>query len=120
METTLTFLSLGNYTEGTSAKGAWKKQEAVFETRGDYPHKVCVIGFNAMADTLQKCTQLQPYDVKIDVESREFNGKWYTDCKCYGIAAHATGTPAPAPAKETQTRIDIVPPAVDPNGDLPF
>lgn len=118
METTLTFLCLGNYTEGTSAKGAWKKQEAVFETRGDYPHKVCVIGWGAMVETLQACKAGQAYDLKIDVESREFNGKWYTDCKCYGIAAHPTEQPKPQQA--TQTRIDTVPPAVDPNGDLPF
>lgn len=41
MEATLTFIILTNYQEGTSAKGPWKKQECVFETREqpDLNHK---------------------------------------------------------------------------------
>lgn len=86
----MTFISLTNYQEGTSAKGPWKKQEAVFETRDQYPKKIAVSAFNAMADTLAACTPQQCYDVRFDIESREWNGKWYTDVRVFGIVAHAT------------------------------
>lgn len=72
MEATLTFIKLTNYQEGVSARGAWKKQEAVFETRGEYPKKVAVSGFNAMADSLAMCKPQQP--MTSNLKSRAANG----------------------------------------------
>lgn len=133
MEATLTFISLTNYQEGTSAKGPWKKQEAVFETRDQYPKKIAVSAFNAMADSLAACTPQQCYVVRFDIESREWNGKWYTDVRVYGIVAHATipadqaqqytAQPprlAPRPAQQApQLPLDQQP-GVEELDDLPF
>lgn len=133
MEATLTFISLTNYQEGTSAKGPWKKQEAVFETRDQYPKKIAVSAFNAMADSLSACTPQQCYDVRFDIESREWNGKWYTDVRVFGIVAHATipadqaqqytAQPprlAPRPAQQApQLPLDQQP-GVEETNDLPF
>lgn len=109
MEATLTFISLTNYQEGTSAKGPWKKQEAVFETRDQYPKKIAVSAFNAMADSLAACTPMQPYDVRFDIESREWNGKWYTDVRVFGIVAHATMPAVPAEQAQPFTRQNTAP-----------
>lgn len=119
MEATLTFIKLTNYQEGVSAKGAWKKQEAVFETRGEYPKKVAVSGFNAMADSLAMCKPQQAYDLKLEIESREWNGRWYTEGKCFGLRQHdlvkpEQAAPAPNPLPLDEQLKD------DPKDDLPF
>ncbi|MBQ1780439.1 MAG: DUF3127 domain-containing protein [Bacteroidales bacterium] len=87
---TLTFIRLTDYQEGTSAKGAWKKQGAVFETRDNYPKTIAVSAFNGWADALANCQPNAAYDIKFDISSREWNGKWYTDIQVHGVTAHAT------------------------------
>lgn len=121
MEATLTFKSLTNYQEGTSAKGPWKKQEAVFETRDNYPKMIAVSAFNGWAEALAKCQPGAVYDIKFDIESREWNGKWYTDINLFSIAVHATmptaqqSQPAPAPALPIEQQ-----PGIEETDDLPF
>ena len=34
---------LGGLTEGTSARGAWRKQELIIETIEQYPKQVCLV-----------------------------------------------------------------------------
>ena len=97
MEATLTFNRLTNYQEGVSANGAWKRQEALFETRDNYPKTIAMSGFNSMAESLANCQPGAAYDVKFEIASREYNGKWYTDIKVFGIEIHAT---IPAPAQQ--------------------
>ena len=68
--------------EGVSKAGnAWKKQEYILETLGtQYPRKVC---FNLFGDNVDKFPMQvgQDVTVSIDLESREFNGRWYTDVR---------------------------------------
>lgn len=69
--------------EGISKAGnAWRKKEWVLETFGSYPRKVC---FNAFGDRIaQMNLQLgHSYAISIDIESREFNGRWYTDVRAF-------------------------------------
>lgn len=103
MEATLTFNRLTNYQEGVSANGAWKRQEALFETRDNYPKTIAMSGFNSMADSLANCQPGAAYDVKFEIVSREYNGKWYTDLKVFGIEIHAT-IPAPEQQQYGQTQ----------------
>lgn len=82
--------------KGQGAKGPWQKQEFILTTEGDYPKDVCmevwgdkVEGFNIRpGETLT---------AHIDIASREYNGRWYTDVKCWKI--DRDGPPASAPAK---------------------
>lgn len=131
MEATLTFKKLTDYQEGTSAKGAWKKQGAVFETRDNYPKLIAVTAFNGWADTLANCQTNAAYDVNFDISSREWNGKWYTDIQVHGITAHAT-VQVPAEQAQPFTRQNTAPtqhapalpldqqPGVEEMDDLPF
>ena len=67
---------------GTSAKGDWQKQTYVLETEGQYPKK---IAFQVWNDNLRKfdiCTD-DEVTIGIDIESREYEGKWYTDVKAW-------------------------------------
>lgn len=66
---------------GTSKTGnAWKKQEYVLETKENYPRKV---KFDFFGDRVDQFPLAVGDDVVVsfDLESREFNGRWYTDVR---------------------------------------
>lgn len=118
---------------GTSRAGnAWRKREYVLETQETYPKKVC---FNFFGDRIDQYP-MQVGDlmtVSFDLESREFNGRWYTDVRAWKAekagqgaapAGDAFGAPAPAgmpagyPAPPASP-VDLTP--SEPGGDdLPF
>ncbi len=78
---------------GTSARGAWRKQEYIIEIPGDYPKNVCFMVWGDRIDQLA----IQPgqeLTVSIDLESREFNGRWYTDVKAWRVAPAGQGSSA--------------------------
>jgi len=70
---------------GTSARGPWRKQEYVIEIPGDFPKLVCFMAWGDRIDQfgIQEGQQLT---VSFDLESREFNGRWYTDVKAWRVA----------------------------------
>ena len=79
---------------GESAKGPWRKQEYVLETDGQYPKKVCFMAWNDKIDEFAiKAGHV--VDVGIDLESREYNGRWYTDVKAWKVTNDATVSPLP-------------------------
>ena len=69
---------------GTGKNGQWKKQEMIVETDGQYPKKICISvwGDKINEDQLKIGNRLK---VDFDVESREYNGRWYTDVKAWKI-----------------------------------
>jgi len=69
---------------GTSKNGEWKKQDIIIETEGQYPKKVCISiwGEKINNDQLQIGNLLK---IEFDIESREYNNKWYTDLKAWKI-----------------------------------
>ena len=72
---------LGALTEGTSARGAWRKQELIIETIEQYPKQVCLVCWGDRVAEAQNFTPGQTIKAQISIESREFNGKWYTDVR---------------------------------------
>lgn len=70
--------------EGTSKAGnPWKKREWVLETLNtQYPRKVKFHVFGDRSDTIG-IEVGKDYALSFDVESREFNGRWYTDVSVY-------------------------------------
>lgn len=69
--------------EGVSKAGnPWKKKEWVLETFGQYPRKVKFDTFGDRVDSI-RFELGKDYVVSVDAESREFNGRWYTDLRCY-------------------------------------
>ena len=70
-------------TSGVSKAGnPWKKKEWLVETFGQYPRKVRLQIFGDRADTINLEVG-QDYNLFVDLESREFNGRWYTDVTLY-------------------------------------
>ena len=75
---------LGETTGTAKSVNPWKKKEWIVETFGQYPKKVKIQCMNARADALN----LEPgrdYIYSVDLESREFNGKWYTDVNVFRV-----------------------------------
>lgn len=69
---------------GTGKNGVWNKQDIIVETDGQFPKKICI---SVWGDKINESQLKIGNDLKIDfdIESREFNGKWYTDLKAWKI-----------------------------------
>ena len=71
---------------GTGKNGAWSRGEFVIETMEQYPKKVCISVWGDKSDNLeQQCPVGKFVKVAIQVESREYNEKWYTDIRAWRI-----------------------------------
>ena len=110
---------------GTSKSGnAWRKREYVLETQETYPKKVF---FNFFGDRVTQYPLNVGDVVKIsfDINSREFNGRWYTDISAW--KSEPAAAPAPAPAADAPAAMPggyenvPTPPAPQgPEDDMPF
>lgn len=90
---------------GTSKAGnQWQKQDFILETGGQYPRKVCICLFG---DSVAKFPLQvgQSVTASVDIESREFNARWYTDVRAWNVVYNdqQQGAPAPAPAAAAPT-----------------
>lgn len=77
--------------KGTSARGEWKKQEFIIETNDKFPKKVCVSGWAEKVDELNRYNINDMITVSINIESREYNGRWYTDVRFWKIGPAGEG-----------------------------
>jgi hypothetical protein len=114
---------------GMGRNGEWKKQSIILETDGQYPKTICVTmwGDKINPAQLQAGKRLT---VDFDLESREYNGRWYTDVKAWKIEvagnepshspeSHASSVPPVSQAYPNYTSADI-PPETSQQDDLPF
>ena len=75
---------------GAGKNGQWKKQDIIVETEGQYPKKVCVsIWGDKINDQVLKVGSM--LNISFDVESREYNGRWYTEARAWKIEWTAEG-----------------------------
>lgn len=101
---------------GTSKSGnAWQKQNFVIETAGQYPKKVC---FQLFGDKVNDCPNVgEEVKVSFDPESREWNGRWFTQLNAWKVERQQTAQPAPQQPAYAQPA-PAAPPADD--SELPF
>ncbi|MBN1187981.1 MAG: DUF3127 domain-containing protein [Bacteroidales bacterium] len=108
--------------KGSSAKGQWKKQDFIIETDEKFPKKICISNWNDKVD-LNSLRKGDIVNVSINLESREFNGKWYTDVKVWKIEKESNpnsgddGIPEMPPPPDDEMFFDNV---EDETDDLPF
>lgn len=120
MELTATLVQILPLQKGMGKNGEWKKQDIIVETQSQYPKKVCI---SIWGDKInEKVLQVgNPLNISFDVESREYNGRWYTDVKAWKIEPAGSGATDQSyadTAKESQnTYNDISNESAD---DLPF
>lgn len=126
--------------EGVGRNGnPWKVQPYVLETIENYPRKVHFEVFGEERIKQNPCELDQLVTVSFDIESREFNGRWYTSIRAWKIqqgdmtqaAAPAAAPAAPvaaapaapeAPAAQAAAPVNVDPfdATADGTSDLPF
>ncbi len=106
---------------GEGKNGTWIKKGVIIEHGDKYPKKVRFDCWGEVANSLDGLTIGN--DIKVhynDPESREFNGKWYTDLKVWKIETRAFNAPqAQQPTKQTAPVAELSSFNAD-EQDLPF
>lgn len=81
---------------GEGRNGAWTKQEFVIETFDQYPKKICC---SVWSDKVEQLRRYQPGDdirVSINIESREYNERWFTEVRAWKLDPLSAAQPATA------------------------
>ena len=114
----------------------WQSQSYVLETQEQFPKRVCFEVFGEQRIKDNPCQLDDIVTVSFDIESREFNGRWYTSIRAWriqqgvvdGTAPAAAPVPAapatpaqPQAAAPAEPAVQPFDPTVDDNTtDLPF
>ena len=105
---------------GQSANGEWRKQEYVLETEAQYPKKVCFMAWGDKIDQFN-IQKEETIAVSIDLESREYNGRWYTDVKAWKVSRNGNDANS---SQSVNFQNAKTPPIADinsfDNDDIPF
>jgi hypothetical protein len=117
MELTGKIIQLLPEQSGQSARGPWRKQEYILETDGQYPKKVCFMAWGDKIDEF-KIKEGEELTVSINIESREYNGRWYTDVKAWKIQRASASENQAAPSQQAEPPQSEAPPFFD--EDVPF
>jgi hypothetical protein len=102
---------------GTGKNGPWRKQEFILETQEQYPKQVCITQWGDKIDEfdVQKGETLTAF---VDIQSREYQGRWYTDVKAWKIERDQDSVDTPpqddVPFNEEEPTIDMS------DDDIPF
>ena len=96
----------------------WFKQEYILEVPGQYPKKVCFSLWGSKIDeyNLKENDQVT---VHIDIESREYNGRWFTEVRAWKVEKQGVSAPT---STNQQRESDPVPQGMEAeeSDDLPF
>ena len=109
---------------GQSRNGEWRKQDFILETEEQYPKKVCISAWGDKIDQFQLAEGKQ-VKASINIESREYNEKWYTDVKVWRLEP-LSDVAAPSGAMPPSNFDTLPPPPANDNyqppseDDLPF
>ena len=129
LELTGTIVQMLPYEAGTSKAGKeWRKVVFILETQDQYPRKVAISLLNDNIDKYAIQVGMV-VTAHIEIESREWNAKWYTEVKAWQltypqgqpVATHLATSPQPV-ATYAQPVATPAPAPVQPQAaeDLPF
>ncbi|MEY3344231.1 MAG: hypothetical protein RL090_1915 [Bacteroidota bacterium] len=99
----------------------WKKQYFVIEYMdGNYPKKVSIMLWGDKTDALKSIQIGSDVKVSFNVESREYNGRWYTDIKAWRVESLGNSSAAAAPMAAAESTGSFQPADTGTENDLPF
>lgn len=92
----------------------WMRQDYVLETQDLYPR---MVAFNIFGEDRIKAADIKQGEqlaVEVEINSREYEGRWYTDIRCVNVfrgeqmnaimSGMVGGAPQPAPQAYAQTQ----------------
>jgi hypothetical protein len=100
---------------GTSQRGEWRKQDFILDVPGEFVKKICITVWGDNIDRFALKVG-ESVTVSIDLQSREYNGRWYTDVKGWRLERIQAGEGAQA----AQAPLPPLPAASEMEDDLPF
>ncbi|MBR4227537.1 MAG: DUF3127 domain-containing protein [Bacteroidales bacterium] len=85
---------------GTSARGAWTRQDFVVEYQdGSFPAEACFSAWGQeRVDELARYNEGDAVKVSFNVRAREYGGRWYNDLRVWRLSAPGAQPQAAAPA----------------------
>ncbi|PIE84254.1 MAG: hypothetical protein CSA07_02625 [Bacteroidia bacterium] len=104
---------------GESARGPWERQDIVIAlTDVQYPTRICVELFNNSAHLADNIADGTKVRVSVNIQSREYQGRWFTGIRGWRIEPVADAAPvqnaapqgyqqpapAPQPASQAQSQ----------------
>ncbi|MBX9853588.1 MAG: DUF3127 domain-containing protein [Cytophagaceae bacterium] len=92
LEVTGKLIKILNSQSGTGAKGTWVKQEFVIETADQYPKKICCSVWGDKVESLKNLNIGDQIKVSFNIESREYNERWYTDVRAWKLELAGKGS----------------------------
>lgn len=72
-------------TSGQSARGTWERQVVVFEQPNKQYGKEIAVTFMNKAQEVATLRVGENYIVSFDIESREYQERWYTDVRAWRV-----------------------------------
>ena len=73
---------------GESKQGkAWTKQEFIIETTDKYPKKIC-LSVSGQQNNLTQFGMGQSLKIQINIESREYQSRWFTNVTAWKIESN--------------------------------
>ena len=99
---------------GAGKNGQWRKQDFILETEGQVSRK---INFSVWGEKIDQfnLNAGETVTVFFDLESREYNGRWYTEAKGWKVVKKGTGSPPPPESEPLPGYYEM-----PPEDDLPF
>lgn len=119
MEITGKIIAILPQTSGQGKNGMWRSQDYVLETGDQYPKKVCFNLFNDKIDQFPMSID-ETVTVSFDIESREYNGRWYTTVRAWKIDKNGAQAAALVQQPVVSAPAFDAAPAAGEGSDLPF
>ena len=106
-------------TSGQSARGTWERQTVVFEQPNKQYGKELAVTFMNKAQDVASLRVGETYIVSFDIESREYQGRWYTDVVGRRIEPKEAAQMAQAPYSEPLPTVEPAPMAAPMSAPMP-
>ena len=70
---------------GQSARGTWERQTVIFEQANKQYGKEVAVTFMNKGQDVSGLRVGESYTVSFDIESRNYQGRWYTDVRAWRV-----------------------------------
>lgn len=87
---------------GEGANGTWRKREFILETGGQYPKQIACVQWGDQIDR-PEVVEGATVTAAIYIQSREYNGRWYTDVKAWRVDTEQVPTETPGEPQEWES-----------------